>query len=291
VPSFGARLKQEREKQGVSLEDISLTTKIGTRMLQALEDEHFEQLPGGIFNKGFVRAYARYLGIDEQAAVADYLDAIGEGAVAQPLPNPEPEPEVGDGVARLPWQWLALALLLIALGFAGVNFYSREKEHPQAPSHPAAATSSPAPAAAASASAPALSEQPSAPDTNPPQPSNTENAPAATPPAAPPTTAQTTPPAGAFVVVVKAREDSWISIAADGQRIMQDTLFASAEKNVSAQQQVVIRAGNVGALDFFFNGKKLPSQGDYGEVRTLTFDSNGVVPPPKTLPDNTAQPN
>jgi cytoskeleton protein RodZ len=288
VPSFGARLKQEREKQGVTLEDISLTTKIGTRMLQALEDEHFEQLPGGIFNKGFVRAYARYLGIDEQAAVADYLDAIGEGAVAQPLPNPEPEPEVADGVARLPWQWLALALLLIALGFAGVNFYSREKEHPQPVSHSTAATSSPAPAAPGSAPTSAPAAQASSTDRNPQQPANPDAAPAATPPAS---SQQTLTPAGAFVVVVKAREDSWISIAADGQRVMQDTLIASAEKNVSAQQQVVIRAGNVGALDFFFNGRKLPSQGDYGEVRTLTFDSNGVVPPPKTPPENLPQPN
>jgi cytoskeleton protein RodZ len=285
VPSFGARLKQEREKQGVTLEDISLTTKIGTRMLQALEDEHFEQLPGGIFNKGFVRAYARYLGIDEQAAVADYLDAIGEGAVAQPLPNPEPEPEVADGVARLPWQWLALALLLIALGFAGVNFYSREKERPQSASHSTAATSSPAPVAPPT-SAPAA--QAHSTDSNPQPPANPDAAPAATPPAS---SQQTLTPAGAFVVVVKAREDSWISIAADGQRVMQDTLIASAEKNVSAQQQVVIRAGNVGALDFFFNGRKLPSQGDYGEVRTLTFDSNGVVPPPKTPSENSPQPN
>ena len=68
--SFGERLKREREMRGVSLDDIAEATKIGTRLLRALEDEQFELLPGGIFNKGFVRAYAKYLGLNEDEAVS-----------------------------------------------------------------------------------------------------------------------------------------------------------------------------------------------------------------------------
>src|SRR6266481_6432726 len=75
--TFGDRLKKEREQRGISLDDISLTTKIGTRMLRALEEEKFDQLPGGIFNKGFVRAYARHVGLDEEQAITDYLSALG----------------------------------------------------------------------------------------------------------------------------------------------------------------------------------------------------------------------
>ena len=78
LPSFGEKLKQEREKRKITLEQISLSTKIGTRMLQALEEDKFNQLPGGIFNKGFVRAYARSLGLDEDQTVADYLQATGD---------------------------------------------------------------------------------------------------------------------------------------------------------------------------------------------------------------------
>jgi cytoskeleton protein RodZ len=84
LPSFGEKLKLEREKRKISLEQISSTTKIGTRMLQALEEEKFSQLPGGIFNKGFVRAYARAVGLDEDQAVADYLQASGEASSARP---------------------------------------------------------------------------------------------------------------------------------------------------------------------------------------------------------------
>ena len=88
--TFGDKLRRERELRGVTLEEIAGATKIGTRALKALEDEHFEQLPGGIFNKGFVRAYAKFLGLDEEqhaAAVA----AVQR--VLQPTKPPEPEPD------------------------------------------------------------------------------------------------------------------------------------------------------------------------------------------------------
>src|SRR6059058_3086291 len=75
MASFGERIKREREMRGVSLEEIAESTKIGKRNLEALETEDFDKLPGGIFNKGFVRAYAKYLGLDEDQAVTDYLAA------------------------------------------------------------------------------------------------------------------------------------------------------------------------------------------------------------------------
>src|SRR5215831_17727322 len=75
---FGDRLRSERERQQYSLDDVAASTKISTRMLRALEEEKFNQLPGGIFNKGFVRAYATFLKMDEEQAIADYLEAAGE---------------------------------------------------------------------------------------------------------------------------------------------------------------------------------------------------------------------
>jgi hypothetical protein len=87
--AFGDKLRQRREQRGISLDAISGTTKISTRMLRAIEDEHFDQLPGGVFNKGFVKAYARQVGIDEEEAVSDYLLALRESQIqAQAiLPN------------------------------------------------------------------------------------------------------------------------------------------------------------------------------------------------------------
>jgi hypothetical protein len=81
VGAFGEKLRKLREQRGIELDAISNTTKISTRMLRALEDEHFDQLPGGVFNKGFVRAYARLVGLDEEEAIADYLAALRESQI------------------------------------------------------------------------------------------------------------------------------------------------------------------------------------------------------------------
>ena len=68
--NFGERLKRERELREVTLEEITSATRIGPRFLEALENEEWEKLPGGVFNRGFVRSIARYLGLDEEAIAA-----------------------------------------------------------------------------------------------------------------------------------------------------------------------------------------------------------------------------
>jgi cytoskeleton protein RodZ len=64
--SFGRELQLERQRRKITLEAIAEGTKVPTRHLRALEQEEFEQLPGGVFNKGIVRSYCRHLGLDEQ---------------------------------------------------------------------------------------------------------------------------------------------------------------------------------------------------------------------------------
>ena len=129
--SFGERLRREREMRGISLENIAAATKIGTRLLRALEEEHFELLPGGIFNKGFVRAYAKYLGLNEDEMVADYLQAAGES-------GPDPRliaeqnasridlgsDELGhSGASRFPLVPVLILLVVVAAGWASWRIY------------------------------------------------------------------------------------------------------------------------------------------------------------------------
>src|SRR3979490_2688837 len=76
--TFGDHLRREREMRGVSLDEISAATRIATRFLQAIENEQWNQLPGGVFNRGFVRAVAHYLGLDEEDIVAEYAAAVGD---------------------------------------------------------------------------------------------------------------------------------------------------------------------------------------------------------------------
>ncbi len=69
---FGERLKRERELRGVSLDEVSIATRINTRFLEALEAEQWDVLPGGVFNRGFIRTIARYLGMNEDGLISEY---------------------------------------------------------------------------------------------------------------------------------------------------------------------------------------------------------------------------
>jgi cytoskeletal protein RodZ len=73
MPTFGDELRRERELRQISLREISEATKISLRYLEALETNEFEHLPGGVFNRGFVRAYSQFIGIDPEAMVNAYL--------------------------------------------------------------------------------------------------------------------------------------------------------------------------------------------------------------------------
>ena len=73
---FGEGLRSERERRGIALDDISVATRVSLRNLRALESEEFQHLPGGIFNRGIIRSYARYCGMDEDQTVNAYTEAL-----------------------------------------------------------------------------------------------------------------------------------------------------------------------------------------------------------------------
>ena len=105
--NFGEKLKRERELREVTLEEITSATRIGGRFLEALENEDWEKLPGGVFNRGFVRSVARYLGLDEEVFLGEYDLARGTQV---PLPEEHPENRIPS-----PPRWLPAAVVLGAL--------------------------------------------------------------------------------------------------------------------------------------------------------------------------------
>ena len=268
---FGERLQREREMRGITLEEIAASTKIGTRSLRALEKEEFDQLPGGVFNKGFVRAYAKYLGIDEEQAVADYMAAMG-GEKELPLPTPMPKLDTQVVVLRRKSNGklfvLVAALVLIVGGYATyryrpdlIGMAPTEVEESIPPESRDVAAEAENDEAAAS---PGVTTAAAAP---PPQ--STPTAPAASSSAP-----ETSPSAEGFTLKLNARQDSWVSIAVDGQPVMTGTL--SGERTFQARREVKMTVGNAGAVEISQNGRALPSLGPDNVVRTITITADGV---------------
>jgi cytoskeleton protein RodZ len=321
LPSFGEKLKLEREKRKITLEQISSSTKIGARMLQALEEDKFNQLPGGIFNKGFVRAYSRFVGLDEDQTVAEYLEASGD---APPVSTEIAAREDGarenaenlrrleasaDSPARhLPWGLFAALLLVIALALS--LWSHRRREEARQPVRPASTTAttqlsggsgesggSPRAGSPSAASPSAASPSVGSPGSGlkpAPTPAGASGGKASSvAPKTPPDLAAKNPLAatpaatpGEFTVLIEVREESWISITADGKAGPSELLAAGEQRSIRGRKEITVKAGNSGGVDFRFNGKKLDTGGEFGEVKTITFGPQGIVPtapvPPPT---------
>ncbi len=120
--TFGERLKRERELREVPLKEIAAATRISLKFLEALENEQWEKLPGGIFGHGFVRTIARYLGLSEEDLLSEYDMARGESSIA---PQQKPEQRIPS-----PPKWIPVAgILLLILLLAGVFFAGRYAWH------------------------------------------------------------------------------------------------------------------------------------------------------------------
>src|SRR6516162_7931512 len=113
--TFGERLKRERDLREISIEELTKATRISERFLEALENEDWAKLPGGIFGRAFVRTIARYLGLDEESFLAEY-DAARVDVPGDTVHKSEeriPSPPRWIPVVAL----LVLAGVLVALGY------------------------------------------------------------------------------------------------------------------------------------------------------------------------------
>ena len=259
--SFGDKLKRERELRGVTLEEISKATKIGLRALQALEEEHFEQLPGGIFNKGFVRSYAKFLGLDEEQMVSDFMVAQGDKDAQKPdlmaslavKAEAQRRSEIAasggeKGRSTSTWVTLALLVLVTAGAAAGVRYYKMKKEAAAQPKKVRVESQAPQQVAAATPIETSLS----------PAPVNSalagpDGAQVATSPAGP--VPRNAAAKGSLELQIHVSKATWVSVQADEKPEVAETLRDSATKTVNAQNKVVITTGN--SVDVTCNGKPL----------------------------------
>lgn len=164
-------MRLAREARGITLREISEQTRISVRYLEAIEANDYKRLPGGIFNRSFIKAYAKFIGYDEKEAVEGYTRTAREqGVAADEAVNTPYQPQVyTDGSSsRSPLVTLLLTILILAilsLGvYAALHWYQRRNQPStdnNAPQSLAPGTKSPANASAVAPQANSATTPPS----------------------------------------------------------------------------------------------------------------------------------
>lgn len=141
--TIGQRLRLAREERGVALREISDQTRISMRYLEAIETNDYKRLPGGIFNRSFIKAYARCVGFDEKEAVEAYVRLMSDQGhnYDDPSLTPSHEKLYTDAPAtRTPWLTVLLAVVILAiltLGVLGALHWYKKHSTPGAENPPA----------------------------------------------------------------------------------------------------------------------------------------------------------
>jgi cytoskeletal protein RodZ len=241
---FGERLKRERELREVSLEEVAKSTRIGSRFLEALENEQWEKLPGGIFNRGFVRAIAHYLGLSEEDLLSEYDLARAEQKLETPaLPESRiPRPSIWIPISAV----FLILCVIAALGFGGRYGWRRYAAY-RAAKH--------------SGSEPAQVQTPS------PSPS------VPSPVGADPSLSSTM---AALDLSVSTSAATHVQVLADGKVQLDAELPAGETRHFSANQQFQVTAGDSSAVLLELNGQAMPPLGAPGASGTMVFSQKDL---------------
>src|SRR5215203_5945043 len=122
--TLGEKLRQAREERGISISEVAEQTRISPMYIESIENDNYKPLPGGIFNKGFVKSYAKFIGVDEQEALSDYARQIAETELTseQPLKVYRPEVLTDDNSSSSMLPTILFAGLILALMTGGILF-------------------------------------------------------------------------------------------------------------------------------------------------------------------------
>ena len=290
MDSIGERLRQERLGQGLDLDQIAELTKISPLMLEAIEADDFDRLPGSFFARSFVRQYARALGLDEEEFESELRRVAGfghpaaeEAQPAAPMPavvaRPQPVPSARSSPSR---QSLGSLVAVLVVAAACTAIYTLwQKTHPTSAKSQQAST--------------VQAPLPTPPPTETPSPSPEAAAPTATPtetsaaePAATPTPEPNQPESPAPVaeapgihLELRATSEAWVRVVSDGKSVYSGVLQPNEARVFEGRTSITLRTGNAAALAATYNGKPLGELGPEGQIRTIQFTSSGfqVVTP------------
>jgi cytoskeleton protein RodZ len=266
--SFGEILKREREMREVTLNEVTVATRIPPRFLEAFEREEWEKLPGGVFNRGFVRAIARYLGLDEESLLSEYDLAYGEQkpSTAPLVDNPIPSaPKWIVAVAAL--GILAVVAGAIVGGVYGWRRYAARRAAKRAAIVEVTAASQPASTQPnVKGDGAASSSSPTSPGVSAPTPATTASVGSGSAAGAP----------KRLDLSVSTSDVTRVRVVADGRVVLDARLPAGETRHLSARNQFVVSAAHPSAVLLDLNGQAMPQLGSGGASGTIVLSQKDL---------------
>jgi cytoskeleton protein RodZ len=252
---IGGELRKAREHRGVPLREIAQRTKISVTALEAVERLDFSRLPGGIFGRAFVRAYAVEVGLDPDATVEAFVaeKVRYERERASARARPEVTKDDREFLERQQRAMRALrttamvvgAVLLVGAVIAAVWWWS--SMHAPAIETPAART-------AADVLLPVEGSVPPPPATLGPAPA----------------------PEG-VVIELDATGDCWVQATADGLIVLSRLMRAGEHERLQAERELILDAGSAGELRWNLNGKPAKPLGRPGVHRQVRITRENLT--------------
>ena len=234
MATLGADLQHARELAGLSLDDLSARTKIRKTLLEAIERDDFGSIPGGLLARGYLRAYAKEVGLSAEPVASRFQSEFG---VAHPVDALQARPDAD----ALPHRGLSRAPIVVfaLLTIAGVWLFSQQGQQRDAGPQPVGTTGQAVP------------------------PDRPTDRPAAARPAAPAVAAA---PLMLEIVPVSV---VWVDAKADGKRVLYALVGPNQPRTIEAREEISLRVGDAGAFRFRLNGVAGRELGRPGAVREV----------------------
>lgn len=254
MESLGNYLKKERENRKISLKEVAKNIKVREQFLRSVEEDRHDLLPSPTYVKGFLSAYAKYMGLDPNEVILRYENYLKGEPVRQPVRQPVPRQEV-PSEEKTSWStkylWGIGGVIVAGMVASYFLFFNLSKPsiEPASPKPEVKETPRPTPP-------PKTTGKPSVPEEKP------------------------------IALQLKAVERTWASIQVDDQREQDITLQPGEGISYRAMKRIQLIVGNAGGLDMTFNDKRLERFGKSGEVVSLIITRQGVEAKPheKTKP-------
>jgi cytoskeleton protein RodZ len=254
MATLGQELREERERRAVSLKEISDKTKINSRLLLALENDRWEEMPPQLFLKGLIKSYCRTIDADPGTYLAKYDEQRGlraevpekgksEAAEEPRMRGKIKAPRIESPAFRSRRRVRRSAITLILVVLAAVSVAAWIWLRPGKGPPPRIKT-------------PAIFQE--IPKVTPPNPGGAPDIPERKP----------SPPETGLRLEFRFRADSWMHVTADGRIVLDGTRPAGSTANLRAEKEFILQTGNAGGFDLLINGRPARALGAAGAVLT-----------------------